>query len=110
MWIKVETLHPFVALSHVLIDQESCELESALWKGPTLKSIYNILKQLTSELVDEESEFLNTTVNLVCGTNINIEDAIDTSGRLGYSSSVYLPIVIKAHFQQKRLSMDGLNS
>lgn len=26
MWIIVETLHPFVALSHVLINQESCEL------------------------------------------------------------------------------------
>lgn len=38
--------------------------------------------------MDEESKFLNT-VNIVCVTNINIcQDIIETSGRLGYSSSV----------------------
>ena len=81
-------LHPFTALSLLLVDQETCLLKSQGWKDSTMVRLFEILQQLLMKSVDRETQLLDA-VKSVYDANIKIyQHILDTSERLAYSSSI----------------------
>ncbi|KAI9033847.1 hypothetical protein CLU79DRAFT_882952 [Phycomyces nitens] len=86
-WIG-EALDPFAALSLLLVDQETCLLESKGWKDPTMVRLFEILEQLFAKSLDRESQLLDA-LKSVCEANIKVyEEILSTSGRLSSSSAI----------------------
>ncbi|CEP18827.1 hypothetical protein [Parasitella parasitica] len=88
-WIG-SALHPFTALSLLSVDQETCLLESEVWKDSTMTRLFEILHQILAKALDRETQMLDA-VKSVCNTKIKVyQEILDTSGRLAYSSAIDL--------------------
>ncbi|KAI7861422.1 hypothetical protein BDF14DRAFT_1976066 [Spinellus fusiger] len=58
-------LHPFTALSAFLIKQQTCLLESNLWKDPVTQSLFQIAKDFLEQSIKCETELLDA-IHCVC--------------------------------------------
>ena len=80
-------MHPFTALSLLLVDQETCLLESQGWKDSTMVRLFEILQQILVKSLDRETQLLDA-VKSICDVNIKVyQEILNTSGRLAYSSA-----------------------
>lgn len=85
-WIGA-VLHPFTALSLLLVDQETCLLESQGWKDSTMVRLFEILQQILVKSLNRETQLLDA-VKSICDVNIKVyQEILNTSGRLAYSSA-----------------------
>ncbi|KAI9490090.1 hypothetical protein BDB00DRAFT_745778, partial [Zychaea mexicana] len=73
-WIGA-ALHPFTALSLLLVDQETCLLESQGWKDSTMVRLFEILQQILVKSLDRETQLLDA-VKSICDANIKVYQEI----------------------------------
>lgn len=86
-WID-KKMDPFAALASFIVSKDRCLLASADCHDATLALLYNIMEEMIREKVKREIQLLDALSAIYDSSVKQFNNIIDTSERLGYSSSI----------------------